>query len=200
MRRSRRAWAAGLALLGVLAASACDPGDDPTDPPTTATETSEEPTTSESPTEDVPTPPEVEAPTPAPEASVDDHVGAIYAARYFLDLYTYMRATGDTAQFEAMSAEECEFCADSITTAKDLHADGGWAEGGELRFDIEAATAEYPTEDEPSYMVRFTTTEEPSVVHHGDGSQEALKGATFDTVVALRYVDDRFIVFGVKND
>ncbi|WP_420113639.1 hypothetical protein [Pseudactinotalea sp.] len=50
---------------------------------------------------DAPTPPEGEAPTPADEALVDDHVGAISAARHFLDLYAYMRQTRDTGQFDA---------------------------------------------------------------------------------------------------
>lgn len=100
MRSRMPGWAVALAAVGVLTLSACDPGEDPTNPPSTA-ESSTEPTTSASPTEDVSTPPEVEAPTPPPEMAVDDHVGAIWATRYFIDLYTYMRQTGDTSQFEA---------------------------------------------------------------------------------------------------
>lgn len=197
--RKMRGCVAGLALLGVLAVSACDPGEDPTDPPTTSTEatTADDATTSESPT-DVATAPEVEAPTPAPEALVDDHVGAIYAARYFLDLYTYMRATGDTAQFEAMSAEGCEFCADAVVNAQEVTAGGGWVEGGELEFDIEKATAEYPTEDEPNYIVRFSMTQQAQTIHRADGSIDTTEPGDYDVGVALRFVDGRFITSGLN--
>jgi hypothetical protein len=110
-----------LAVSAGLLLSACDGGEEPTDPPTTETSESTTPTEVTTEPTDLPTPPEVEAPTPPPEAAVDDHVGAIYAARYFLDLYTYMRQTGETAQFEAMSAPECEFCTSSIENALEIH-------------------------------------------------------------------------------
>src|SRR5690606_29960211 len=94
--RSGRVLAA-VAVCAAVALSGCDGGgEDPTADTTTAEPTTEEPT-SEEPTSEAPEPPEVESPTPAPETETDDHVGAIWAARYFLDLYTYMRATGDTA-------------------------------------------------------------------------------------------------------
>lgn len=199
MRSRVRVWAAGAAVLGVLAVSACDPGEDPTDPPTTSAEstTSGEPTTSESPSE-VATPPEVEAPTPAPEASVDDHVGAIYAARYFLDLYTYMRATGDTSQFEAMSRDGCKFCASSIANAEEIHDGGGWVEGGEIEFDLDRATADYPTTEEPNYVVRFRVEQAPQVVLYEDGNSEEIEGVSLDFAVAMRFVDGRFTVSGVN--
>lgn len=118
-----------LAVGAGLVLSACDGGEDPTDPPTgetSGTSESATPTETESaePT-DVPTQPEVEAPTPADEVLVDDHVGAILAVRYFLDLYAYMRQTGDTGRFEAMSASECQFCASSIENASEIHDAGG---------------------------------------------------------------------------
>lgn len=197
--RGRSTWVAGLALPCLLFVAACDPGtEDPTPAPPTSESPTDDPTTSESPSDEVPTPPEVEAPTPAPEASVDDHVGAIYAARYFLDLYTYMRATGDTSQFEAMSADGCEFCAGAVENAEEITADGGWAEGGELEFDIEKATAEYPTDDEPNYLVRFAMTQAPQQIHRADGSTDAVEATSGDVVVALQYTNGRFITHGVN--
>ncbi|GAB2623337.1 DUF6318 family protein [Pseudactinotalea suaedae] len=189
-----------LAMSAGLLLSACDGGEGPTEPPTTGTVTSESTTPTEVTTEpsDIPTPPEVEAPTPAPEAAVDDHIGAIWAARYFMDLYTYMRQTGDTTQFEAMSAPECEFCASSIENVVEIHEEGGWVEGGELVFDIDEATANYPTADEPNYVVQFTVTEQPSTIHAGDGTSDARPGASGDVQVGLQYVDERYVVFGVN--
>ena len=201
MNRRPRVLAVALMVSAALLLSACD-GDDPTAPPTSETSESTTPTetvTTDEPT-DVPTPPEVEAPTPAPEVLVDDHVGAIYAARYFLDLYAYMRQTGDTAQFEATSAPECEFCASAVERATEIHEAGGWVEGGELEFDIDVATAELPTADEPSYLVRFAATELPTVTHLGDGSTSEKAGGDLQVVVALQYINGRFVVFGVNSE
>lgn len=193
-----------LAVSAGLLLSACDGGEDPTTPPTSS-ETSQDPTPSETtseatPSTEGPTPPEVEAHTPPPEAAVDDHVGAIHAARYFLDLYAYMRQSGDTTQFQAMSAPECEFCSSSISNAAEIHDGDGWVEGGEFVVDVSQARADYPTADEPSYVVRFTVVEEPSVIHRGDGTLEEVEGGELRSAVALQYVQGRFLVVGVNAE
>ena len=200
MGRSGRVLAA-VAVCAAVALSGCDGGgEEPTaDPTTTAEPTTEEPT-SEEPTSEAPEPPEVESPTPAPETQTDDHVGAIWAARYFLDLYTYMRATGDTASFEAMSAPECGFCSSQVEVASDIHAAGGWVEGGSLEFDINEAAAAYPTEDEPNYVVRFTMTESPITIHEGDGTVDEIDSSEYRVAIAMRFIDGRFRVFGVNAE
>lgn len=201
MNRRVGAAVVALAVGAGLVLSACDGGEDPTDPPTTATTDSESPTETESETDeptDAPTPPDVEAPTPADEVLVDDHVGAIWAARYFFDLYAYMRQTGDTGQFAAMSASECKFCAGAIERATEIKDEGGWVEGGEITFDIEQATAEYPTDDEPSYLVRFEGTQEEQTLYWSDGSSDTVEASPAEAVVAVQYVNDRFVVFGVN--
>lgn len=50
----------------------------------------------------------------------DDGEGAAAAAEYFIELYPYIMATGDTAEFEAMSHEECGFCSQSLGDARRL--------------------------------------------------------------------------------
>lgn len=200
---NRRAGVAAIALAvsAGLLLSACDGGDDPTDPPTTETsETTPAETETTVERTEVATPPEVEAPTPPPEASVDDHVGAIWATRHFLDLYAYMYATGETAQFEAMSTSECQFCVSSIEGARELHDAGAWVHGGAITFTMDQASAEYPTDTEPSYLVRIDAEEEPSTTHQADGSTAEVAGGAFQSVIALRYVDGRFIVFGVNTE
>ncbi len=198
MGRSGRVLAA-VAVCAAVALSGCDGGgEEPTaDPTTTAEPTTEEPT-SEEPTSEAPEPPEVESPTPAPETQTDDHVGAIWAARYFLDLYTYMRATGDTASFEAMSAPECQFCAGAVERAQELHEAQGWAEGGALVFDVGDAVADYPTDDEPSYLVYFTMTQEEQRIHRADGSVDVTDGGEYQVVVALEYDDGSYLVHGLN--
>lgn len=99
-----------------------------------------------------------------------------------------------------MSAPECEFCASQLEAAEEIHAAGGWIEGGEVEFDLDEATAEYPTEDEPNYLVRFTLTEAPLTVHNGDGTAEEVEGSEYQVVVALQHINGRFIVFGVNAE
>ncbi|GAB3166061.1 hypothetical protein GCM10027059_24560 [Myceligenerans halotolerans] len=48
----------------------------------------------------------------------NDAKGAAAAAEYFIELYPYVMATGDTAEFEAMSHEACGFCADTLSDAR----------------------------------------------------------------------------------
>jgi len=196
--RSGRVLAA-VAVCAAVALSGCDGGgEDPTaDPTTTAEPTTEEPT-SEEPTSEAPEPPEVESPTPAPETETDDHVGAIWAARYFLDLYAYMRATGDTASFEAMSAPECQFCESSIENATEIHEAGGWVEGGELHFDVNAAGASYPTAEQPNYVVQLDLTQDSQVIHRGDGTAEPVDGVEAEFVISMRFSGGRFVVNGVN--
>lgn len=56
-----------------------------------------------------------------------DEVGAAAAATYFLELYPYVMATGDLAEWDAMTWEEtCEFCttvrSESVTTMENGYA------------------------------------------------------------------------------
>ena len=50
--------------------------------------------------------------------------GATAAALYFLDLYPYIYATGDTAGWREMSAPTCDFCLESATDAEELIRSG----------------------------------------------------------------------------
>ncbi|UFU04652.1 DUF6318 family protein [Ruania suaedae] len=58
--------------------------------------------------------------------------GAIAAAEYFVELYPYVYASGDLEEWDALSDEGCGFCTNVRDRATELHADGGYAEGGEV--------------------------------------------------------------------
>lgn len=203
-------WRRGVAVLAVALAfgvAACDPGEDPTNPPTS--ETSDESSSpSESPSSEEPAettttagPPEIDPPEPPEGMFVDDHQGAILAASYFLDLYSYMRTTGDTRQFEAMSGPDCEFCSTSITSTEELHGNGNWIEGGELVHDVDEMTAELPNAERPEYVVHVQATEQPFTVHYSDGTSErAEEPVELLMAIGVRYVNDRFIVLGVTYE
>ncbi|MGM7424065.1 DUF6318 family protein [Cellulosimicrobium sp. CpK407] len=81
----------------------------------------------------VSSPSESPAPTPGETGPVkperpaamdrDDAEGAAAAAEYFLSLYAYVLATGDTAEWDAMTwAETCTFCTSVRDRASDVRA------------------------------------------------------------------------------
>ncbi|GAB4087236.1 hypothetical protein GCM10028784_38660 [Myceligenerans cantabricum] len=62
--------------------------------------------------------------------------GAAAAAEYFIELYPYVMATGDTAEFESMSHEACGFCSDALEQAESIRENGDRWIGGEVSMDI----------------------------------------------------------------
>ena len=59
-----------------------------------------------------------------------DAKGAAAAAEYFIELYPYVMATGDTEEFEAMSHRACGFCEDAIEQAERIKKRGFTYTGG----------------------------------------------------------------------
>lgn len=94
------------------------------------------------PTSPQPSPPETtptdeipEAPPPRPAAmDRDDAEGAIAAAKYFMELYPYVYATGDLTEWEAMSHPECRFCASVVDNVTDANSRGERVVGGKPRW------------------------------------------------------------------
>lgn len=65
-------------------------------------------------------------PPPVPGAHIDDDgfEGAESTAVYFLELYYYMEATGDTREFDRLAADGCQFCAERREYAVAFHEPG----------------------------------------------------------------------------
>ena len=115
---------AGLVVAVGLALSACT-GSTP-DPEVTTSPTGDPtPTASASPSPSLPTKPERPA-----AMEREDAAGAAAAAEYFIELYPYVMATGDTEEFEAMSHRACEYCKGTLENAAWLQETGGTFEGG----------------------------------------------------------------------
>ncbi|MBO0609456.1 DUF6318 family protein [Myceligenerans salitolerans] len=66
----------------------------------------------------------------------EDAKGAAAAAEYFIELYPYIMATGDTAEFEAMSHEACGFCDDALASARANKVAGYTYLGGALSVEV----------------------------------------------------------------
>lgn len=130
MTRSRAILAAAsIAAATALLVAACD-GDPPATP-------SPEPTTTRSSAEASPSPSAtstavVLAPERPKEMDDDGPAGAEAAAVYFLELDPYIMKTGDTAEWEAMSQESCEYCANRLDQAR-LIAERGDTFDGETQ-------------------------------------------------------------------
>lgn len=104
------ALAGATALAAVLAAvlAGCSAPDDEPAPVATSPRPAGSVLAPPSPTSAMPTVPPL--PTPPADMARDDEVGAVAAARYFLDLYAYTESTQDTGPWEAMSHDDCVFC------------------------------------------------------------------------------------------
>ncbi|MEV0950163.1 DUF6318 family protein [Promicromonospora sp. NPDC050249] len=117
---------AGLILVAGLALSACT-GATPDPEVTTGPIGDPTPTASASPSPSAVTKPE------RPEAmGREDAKGAAAAAEYFIELYPYVMATGDTEEFEAMSHRACGFCDDALEQVKRIRTRHETWSGGEI--------------------------------------------------------------------
>lgn len=115
--RARR-WAAiaGAGLVTALAAAGCTAGDPDSPPPSSSAgiQSSTTPTPSPSAASVV-----VKPERPA-QMDDDGAAGAEAAAQYFLELDSYIQATNDTAEWEAMSHQECEYCTNRLEQAREI--------------------------------------------------------------------------------
>lgn len=109
--------AAGVAVLLLVGACTTEP-----DPVPTASEAVVTPTVAPSPT---PSPPEKPTRPEVPaEMAEPTKEGAEAAARYFSDLFDYAFASGDTAPFEALSGQDCDFCSRIVDQVEQAVDDG----------------------------------------------------------------------------
>jgi hypothetical protein len=171
---------AGL-IVGVgLALAACT-GSTP-DPDVTGSSTGESTpvaSASASPTPWEPAKPE------RPEAMKrDDAEGAAAAAEYFIELYPYVMATGDTEEFEAMSHRACGFCDDALAQARQIE-EGGWQyTGGGSTLSV---TQAYERDDLTGiYPLDVEISQESSQISESDGAQlDSVESKVFDRRIEL---------------
>ncbi|WP_260458768.1 DUF6318 family protein [Actinotalea ferrariae] len=123
--RRFRARLAGLVLVGVVAVGGCTPSDpDPTPSPDVTTAS---PTPTPSPTAEALSPPERPA-----EMDLVDEAGAVAAARYFMELFGYLLRSGDAVEWDTVSGQSCDFCANAKARATEVYGAGHVIDGGAL--------------------------------------------------------------------
>jgi hypothetical protein len=163
------------------------------------------PPVAESPTEPSASP----SPSPEPEpvvvppqrpAAMDDggYKGAAAAAEYFKLLDEYIMKTNDTAEWEAMSHEECSTCDDRLEQARLIAANDYTYVGGESTvrishvYEQDSATGIWPVDVETSIK--------PTTIL--DSNQEEIQ--TLDAVSGTQRfevlrVDDRWVIVGIAG-
>jgi len=123
-----RRWAAGVAVMGVLAAGVLALGGCTADAdaePGPSVSTSGSPTVSASPSQSP-----IVAPVRPAEMERSDEVGALAAAEYFMELFSYVFRSGDLAEWNAVSAQDCSFCANVLADVEATYLPGGSYRGG----------------------------------------------------------------------
>ena len=89
------------------------------------------PASAEGPAQNVPEP---RLPVSATE---DSEEGAEATLHYFIALVDYARASGNTKALEAISREDCDFCAENIAQWSEIYRDGNWiVSEGELSVKV----------------------------------------------------------------
>lgn len=123
---------------------------------------------SASPTPSVPAKPERPA-----AMERDDAEGAAAAAEYFIELYPYVMATGDTEEFEAMSHRACGFCDDALEQAKRIRTRQDTWTGGKVRsvlletYARDEITGVYPLDFEVEQAAARITDADGATVFEG---------------------------------
>lgn len=89
-----------------------------------------------------PRPTHTEPPNPADFADMNapTEEGVRASVEHLFAVYAYMIGTGDTSQWQQLSAPECAECASFATQSAGLHAQGGWIVGGEITLTNQKVT------------------------------------------------------------
>nr|WP_277818624.1 DUF6318 family protein [Cellulosimicrobium arenosum] len=127
-----------------------------------APELTEEP----EPTETGPAKPERPA-----EMEKDDVNGAAASAEYFLELYPYVMATGDTAEWESMSYDGCKSCAGLIDQAEKIKKNGDIYAGGEVAVVVPAPGKYVRDDDTGIFPLDIEYSQEPMSISDASGEE-----------------------------
>ncbi|WP_418606211.1 DUF6318 family protein [Georgenia sp. SUBG003] len=137
--------------------------------------------------------PEVEKPVPPDAMARDDVAGAEAAAQYFLELYPYVYATGDLAEWKAMSDPECVFCQSVVDNVEELYSGGGFGVGPEI--EIRTVDGSPPREGNEYFAVWIDVGEGKSSIFDAQGVQTASSDggpAAFD--FAIKRSEGRWVI------
>ena len=157
-------------------------------PAPTPSDISASPTANLSPSLTPPTQTDPPTPPQRPEAmAMPSADGAAAAASHFVSLFPYIFATGDVAEWNAMSADDCGFCANTRTSVEEQMARGVRGEGSEITIHSARGTEISPGD---AYSADIEFSQAPSFEVSMDGTRTPDgEGGRFRIHVALWWRD-----------
>ena len=202
MPTRRQNAAAVLALLTTVTLAGCT--DAAAEPPPTAPATSASPTPEPTPTI-TPTPTASPTPTatvvakPEPPTALDgpaNEENAAAVASYFLQLYPYLHATGDSAAWDDLSAPDCEFCTYEQQRADADVAAGRYGTGGQVEAEV---VSTWPV-SEAEWTVAIDAHQAPSATVNAVGEVlEEYPSALSRLAVVVRWEAGTWVVRSVGD-
>lgn len=178
-RSSWRALTAASAVAVLLVVGGCSRDEGATPEPSRSTAPA-----AETPTP-TPTPTEValpEQPAAMAEPTTD---GAIAAATYVLDLYTYAYASGDAGPWDEITLDSCAFCQGVVESVDNMVAAGHSSSGGP--FTVQKSQAVEISEDR-WFSVDMEALQAPSrAVDRAGSLVSAHAGGLYSVVFALSW-------------
>jgi hypothetical protein len=131
--------------------------------------------------------------------AVADSAGAEAAAVYFLQMFPYVFATNDLAEWRTLSHPECIFCADVIRQVEEHAASGVRAVGGLIAVgNVESL------EVEPGrwWTVDVEMSQEPSQDFDSSGQlvEDFPERKSYDVDLAVVFDDGRWVVREVSRE
>lgn len=155
-----------------------------------------EPTTAQPTESSTPPAPAKSAPTAPAELERTDEAGAVAAAEYFLELWSYTMQTGDVMAWDTMSEEFCEFCRWTRAIAVSIDEAGDTFTGGDIK---PMETYLHPFDEAAgAYPVDVDFLQSPSERHSVSGRLVSADSETYGTLgVDVIRLDDGWKVLEV---
>ncbi|MCB2176055.1 MAG: hypothetical protein KQH57_09625 [Actinomycetales bacterium] len=117
-----------------------------------------------------------------------------------MDLYNYVRATGDLAEWDALSDPGCEFCANTRARVAEVYSADGQLDGGTVTV-TDGALIDY-TPELHVHSVQFSYSASPTTEYDADGvAVRTAEGVTGFVIVEVGFAGDRWmLVTGASRD
>lgn len=138
-------------------------------------------------------------PVPQKLEGMDENTpeGAKKAAQYFLLLYVYTFASGNTNEWLAMSDPECAFCNTVVANTVSVYSYGGWIEPWEFQF--HSFSYQPPADGDSLSVVGVSLTQKGSLRYREDGSTVPAKADTYLNIsLHMRYEGDGWKVYEAR--
>ncbi|HLS25864.1 MAG TPA: DUF6318 family protein, partial [Beutenbergiaceae bacterium] len=146
-----------------------------------------------------PGPQDYEHPEPGEDIDDEGQAGAEAAAVYFVELYSYVYATGDFATWDEFTTEDCNFCAGVRERLEAHYDEGGYAVADAPTFESVNAHVQESDAGDFSVDVVFLSPEVTWIGADGDVVEDFAEVRTRIWVL-LEHREDSWLVGGVTGE